>query len=251
MLRQALHLMRGAARLRARSSRWAAPPPPSPGRPRGSRRGQHRGAGDGRTSPGAGRSAPHPPSFCLIPFSGARRAAPHPRQPPRARSGSPARARGARRRLTVSVLAVDPVDAAVGQDLDVEADAHVAVEAPQPLDAQEVVAVAGGVAALGREARHGAGEERRVPAALAGPGGEAARGRPAAHRPRPQQPQEQRRQQRRGERHPGEGRAATGRRPVVAPKRRSPPQLPLYAEVGARGGGGVVCVCEECAGRGG
>lgn len=88
---------------------------------------------------------------------------------------------------------MDPVDAAVGQDLDVEADAHVAIETPQPLDAQEVVAVAGGVAALGRETCHGAGEESRVPAPLAGPGGEAARGRPAAHRPRPQQPQEQRR----------------------------------------------------------
>lgn len=116
-------------------------------------------------------------------------------------------------------------DAAVGQDLDVEADAHVAVEAPQPLDAQEIVAVAGGVAALGREASDGAGEESRVPAALAEPGGEASRGGPASHRPWPQQPQEQRRQQRRGERHPGLG-AAAGRS-----ENTLYPQFPLYAEV--------------------
>lgn len=130
-------------------------------------------------------------------------------------------AAGAVAGLTVSILAVNPIDAAVGQDLDVEADAHVAVEAPQPLDAQEVVAVAGGIAALGREASDGAGEKSRVPAALAGSGREATRGRPATHRPWPQQPQEQRRQQRRGERHPGLAAGSHG--PPVAPKMRCAP----------------------------
>lgn len=83
---------------------------------------------------------------------------------------------------------MNPIDAAVGQHLDVETDAHVAVEAPQPFDAQEVVAVAGGIVALSREASDGAGEKSRVPAALVGPGGEATWGRPATHRLWPQQP---------------------------------------------------------------
>lgn len=155
----------------------------------------------------------HPPSFRQIPLCGA---------------GEPLRQ--GRRRLTVSILAVDPVDAAVGQDLDVETDAHVAVETPQAFDAQEVVAVAGGVAAFGREASDGAGEKSRVPAALAGPGGEATRGRPAAYRPWPQQPQEQRRQQRRGERHPGLRARSHG--PAAGRSQNTlGPQLPLYAEV--------------------
>lgn len=132
----------------------------------------------------------HPPSLWRIPLTGAG-------EPLRTRGtalgggsagcgAAPLPHRGGRGRLTVSVLAVDPVDSAVGQDLDVETDAHVAVEAPQPFDPQEVVAVAGGIAALGREASDGAGEKSRVPAALAGSGGEATRGGPAADRPRPE-----------------------------------------------------------------
>lgn len=124
----------------------------------------------------------HPPFGAYrSPGQGSRSA---PAEPPC--GAAPLPHRGGRGRLTVSVLAVDPVDSAVGQDLDVETDAHVAVEAPQPFDPQEVVAVAGGIAALGREASDGAGEKSRVPAALAGSGGEATRGGPAADRPRPE-----------------------------------------------------------------
>lgn len=174
-----------------------------------------------------------PPSFRVMPLSGAgeslrsRRTA---LRRSRGRGASHLPRRGGCRLLTVSILAVNPIDATVGQDLDVEADAHVAVEAPQAFDAQEVVAVAGGIAALSREASDGAGEKSRVPAALAGSGGEATRGRPATHRPWPQQPQEQRRQQRRGERHPGLGAGSHG--PAAGRSENTlAPQLPLYTEV--------------------
>ena len=42
--------------------------------------------------------------------------------------------------LTVTRVRVHAADAAVGEHLEVEADAHVAVQPPQPLDAQQVVA---------------------------------------------------------------------------------------------------------------
>lgn len=75
---------------------------------------------------------------------------------------------GAQPLLTVSVFVVDPVDPAVRQDLDVKADADVAVEAPQPLDAQQIVPVpAEQIPLPGGQPGHGAREES-LPAPLQG-----------------------------------------------------------------------------------
>lgn len=200
MLRQPRHLMPDGGQ---GTAGWAVPTSrPEPGTSCSGAAGGSGGA-QGSSPLGFGGTGDLP---CTHPVFSVRGSAPQncPPAVPRARSVSPAPPR-ALRRLTVSVLAVNALDAAVGQHLDVEADAHVAVEAPQPLDTQQIVAVSGGVAALGREASNGAGEKSRVPAALAEPGGEASRGGTAPHRPWPQQPQQQRRQQRRGERHPGLG----------------------------------------------
>lgn len=62
-------------------------------------------------------------------------------------------------KLTVLVFMVYTVYPAVGEDLEVKPDAHVAVEPPHPLDAQQIVTLPVQLRFLPGDPQHGAREE--------------------------------------------------------------------------------------------
>lgn len=70
--------------------------------------------------------------------------------------------------LTVLVLIMNSVYPAAGEDLEVEPDAHVAVEPPHSFDAQQVVGLPVELRFLPGDPQRGAGEERLRPAARRG-----------------------------------------------------------------------------------
>lgn len=97
--------------------------------------------------------------------------------------------------LTVLVFIVNTVNPAVGEDLEVKSDAHVAVEPPHSLDAQQIVTLPVQLRFLPRDPQHGA-REQALPSFL-----QQSCVRPAARqRVRGHDPQQEAQQERRGQR---------------------------------------------------